>query len=60
MGTYGRVAGVSGLASTGVVVGIGGHFFGLLAILLTAFLMVALGALCLRLGWRRDRPLNGR
>jgi hypothetical protein len=57
---YGSVTGASGLASTGIAVSIGGHFFGVFAILLTAFLMVALGALCLRLGWRRDRPLNGR
>jgi hypothetical protein len=60
MGTYGRVTGVSGLASTGAVVGVGGHFFGLLAMLMIAVVLVSVGAIFLRLGWRRDRPLNGR
>jgi hypothetical protein len=60
MGTYGNTIAVSSLASTGVMIGFGSHYFGVLAMVLTAVVMVAVGALCLRLGWRRGRPLNGR
>ncbi len=60
-GTYGMVGGAgTGLASTGAVVVFGGHAYGVVALVAIAFMLVAVGALCLRLGWRRNRPLNGR
>ena len=61
MGSYGNVgAATTGLAGTGIVLDIAGHAVGVLWMVAIAVLMVALGALCLRLGWRRGKPLNGR
>jgi hypothetical protein len=49
-----------GLASTGFAITIGGLTLGPLGLVGAATALVALGALSLRLGWRRGRELNAR
>ncbi len=49
-----------GLASTGFAMTIGGLTMGPIGLVLMAAVLVAVGALALRLGWRRGQPVNGR
>jgi hypothetical protein len=54
MGSYGS------LASTGFAVTLAGFTLGPIALVGAAIALVAIGALALRLGWRRNRSLNSR
>ena len=48
------------LASTGFAVTFAGFTWGPLAIVGAAFALIAIGAVALRLGWRRNKELNSR
>lgn len=49
-----------GLASTGFAMTLGGLTLGPLGLVVAATTLVAVGAVSLRLGWRRGRELNAR
>lgn len=49
-----------GLASTGFAVTIGGLTMGPMGLVVSAAALVGVGALALRLGWRRGREVNAR
>lgn len=49
-----------GLASTGFAVTVGGLTLGPLGLVAAATALVTVGAVALRLGWRRGRDLNAR
>jgi hypothetical protein len=54
MGSYGS------LASTGFAITLGGLTLGSIGLVVMAAALVAIGALSLRLGWRRGREVNAR
>lgn len=54
MGSYGS------LANTGIAITLGGLTLGPLGLVISAVALVAIGALMLRLGWRRRKALNAR
>jgi hypothetical protein len=54
VGSYGS------LASTGFAVTLAGFTMGPLAMVGAAIALIAIGAIALRLGWRRNKALNSR